>query len=210
MYTVPAKFPVRAKKLIESFEKGELPRRESDQADELDSNYHTEKYAINEQAMPGTTKKRLLELEQRKKLETERETSRSERRSSTTGKLSAEMFGDFASDRLTKGKGPQFYGHRTRNGSTNEVPVSDSGEVFLAERHENDARLETPEGVKKHEVESYKAGAAVLVVSCAGQSSSIIDRKLINVLANTIQESGRKILTTHLDHSDGMWKCNVT
>lgn len=204
MYTVPVKFPVRAKKLIESFEKGEpTRRRESDQADELDS-YHTEKYANNEQAMPGTTKKRLLELEERKKLETETET-RSERLSSTTRKLSAEMFGDFASDRLKKGEGPQYYG-RSRNGSTDEVPASDSGEVFLAERHGNDARLETPEGVR-HKVESKTDDATVLVVSYAGQSPSFIDRKLIKVLANAIQESGRKILVTHLD---GMWKCNLT
>lgn len=197
MYTVPAKFPVRAKKLIESFEKGEL-RRELDEAEELDS-YHSEKYA-SEQALPGTTRKIMLELE-RKKLETETET-RSERLSTTTGRLSEEMFGDFASDRLKKGEGPQHYG-RSRSGSTDEVQaLEDSVEVF----HE-DASVETLGGGIKHELESKTD--AVLVVSYAGQSPSFIDRKLVKVLENAFRESGRKILVTALNHSDGMWQCNL-
>lgn len=206
MYAEPENLPVRARKLIEGFEKGELHREYDDNEEEEEEPkvQHSEKY-VNELAHPGTTKKRMMELEKRK-LEAEKNNKGD--RHSSTGRLSQEMFGDFASDRLKKGEGPKHHGD-AKNGVSIEIKTS---ETIAIERNRKELHKEQKHNqhedvfqdhVERISDELNSRKTRVLVVSSIVPKPSALDKALVEMLTKTMQESDREILITDLNDTEG-------
>lgn len=188
MYTVPAKVNVQAKKLIESFEKGEVTREE-DEEDGQKPNY-PQMYTM-ELAQPGTAKKRLMELERLKK-----EAEAREKPTASTRKLSEEMYGDFAHDRMKGG----YEGSRASGGWKNGVE-----HPRVEESLEEHRVVFTTHEERGDRDESDRSGRTlVLIVTSTGTGAeSVMDKDLVDKVVKFFKDDDHEVHVTDLSHTKG-------
>lgn len=219
---------VREKPALSTRKLSEVTREtEEDEEDGQKAAYP--EMSSRELALPGTAKKRLMELERLKKEAEERE---KEKTTTSTKKLSEQMYGDFAHDRMKVGSGVSRANYGSKDGLEHPRVKGESAkehrEVFThgdRNRHEDRSHHEERHQVSKHEERgdhkehrevfsheerSHLDGAdrggktRVLVVTSSGTGAeSVLDKELVDNVVRILKDEDHEVDVTDLSHTRG-------
>lgn len=217
---------VREKPALSTRKLSEVTREtEEDEEDGQKAAYP--EMSSRELALPGTAKKRLMELERLKKEAEERE---KEKTTTSTKKLSEQMYGDFAHDRMKVGSGVSRANYGSKDGLEHPRVKGESAkehrEVFThgdRNRHEDRSHHEERHQVSKHEERgdhkehrevfsheerSHLDGAdrggktRVLVVTSSGTGAeSVLDKELVDNVVRILKDEDHEVDVTDLSHT---------